>query len=215
MVHPLPALGPRAADLLAVLTRRVRLLSVAQVARVWWATVRDARRSADAQVAVWADAGWLVAERLLARPELALRRPLVCWQPGQALPDFARVAAVLRVRWHRAPAVLTPCVRASATAHVALTGRPARSSRPGEVTHDLHVARVYLLMRASLPTRARSWVLEDALPTSDEPGEKRPDACVTDGRHQTAIELAGEYDAPKLRAFHDGCAAQNLAYELW
>jgi hypothetical protein len=90
-----------------------------------------------------------------------------------------------------------------------------RYPREAEVTHDIHLARVYLLMRELLPTRAASWVSEEGVARTQGPDEMLPDAQVIDGLHRTAIEFAGAYPAAKLQAFHDYCASRGLAYEIW
>ncbi|MCC6763350.1 MAG: hypothetical protein IT293_01695 [Deltaproteobacteria bacterium] len=186
-----------------------------QLAEAWWGARPSAVAQAAARMAALAEAGWVRSDALLARPMVSLRRPLVCWQPDETTPQFSTIAGTLRSRWQQAAAVLTPCVTPTAPTAEQFGRGTLRLPRVVEVTHDLHLAQVYLQMRRDLPTRARSWVIEDHVDDLGGAGEKRPDAYVTDGRHRTAIELAGEYDAKKLAAFHAFCTDEGLAYELW
>jgi hypothetical protein len=99
-----------------------------------------------------------------------------------------------------------------------LGGRGGRPPRPTEWTHDLHLAEVYLRLRAVSPARARTWRHEDleSHATADRAGAKLPDAFVVDGQLPTAIELVGaSYSTEKLLEFHYYCAALGMGYELW
>lgn len=203
-------------EILATLARRVRVLSTAQVARTWWRASLDAIGDAQARLSVLAEAGCLELASLFARPELAVSAPLATWQPGLPCPDLGAVAYCLQSRWTE-PARPTRCVVASNSTGTRYGGRGGRFPRGTEVTHDLHLARVYLLMREELPIRAASWEHEDVAPRlhHEAEGEKVPDAIVRDGLHRTAIEWAGAYPKTKLLAFHAYCDERRLAYELW
>lgn len=215
-------LGGPDLDLLDTLRRRVRVLSLAQVAGEWWAAAGDPLRSAARQVERLEAGGHVETCRFFARPEVALEAPLATWQRGLALPDFRSVSLRARRRWS-APPITIRCLVATRAGK-----RGGRTPRETEATHDIHLAQVYLRMRRELPTRARSWTGESdvrdreergALTRNDDPrpgGEKLPDAMVRDGRHLTAIEMVGEsYRPQKLAQFHEFCATERLAYELW
>jgi hypothetical protein len=185
-----------------VLTRRVRLLSLDQIARTWFGEAADPRGGARRLAQTLQRRGLVESVKLMARPEIIPDKPLVTWQPGLPRPDFGPVAWTLkRRRRDQAPAV-TPCVLAAAGRH----------PRPTDTTHDLHLAAVFLLMCEELPTRACSWVFEDDL---IRPGQKLPDALVTDGRAKTAIECGGEYDRQRLEEDHDFFARKGYGYEIW
>lgn len=191
----------RESEVLETLSRRVRALSIAQVARTWWPKARHGLTLAE-RFLVGLEARRLVhLIDVLAKPELLPTEPLATWQPGLPKPDFGPVAHQLRAR-RQAPAERTRCVYAAG-------GRPPR---PTDTTHDLHLAGVYLLMRQELPTRAASWVFEEDLV---RPGQKLPDALVTDGRARTAIECGGEYDRTRLEEDHAYFASQGYGYEIW
>lgn len=208
-------LQSRDGEILETLVAKVRVLSVSQIARTWWPSAKRSLDLAEARLEKLAAGGWLDLESRWARPELPLSEPVAAWQPGLTPPDFQGLAAHARLRW-KEPAVLTRCVSAKDATAVRYGGTTGRFPREAEVTHDLHLARVYLLMRAELPTRARSWRSEDVVQADRiERAEKLPDALVTDGRLSTAIEFVGVYPAEKLRQFHAYCVDQSLAYELW
>jgi hypothetical protein len=209
-------LTDRDRDLLRTLTHCVRTLSLAQVARFWWSKSTNPATPA-ARLKQLARADFVTFEPQHVEPELRLVAPLACWQPGCSCPDLSLVASTARQRWNR-PATTTPHVVATPHAAAQFGGRGGRAPRPTEWTHDMHLAGVYLTMRAELPTRAASWTHEDLeeRPAAARPGEKLPDAFVTDGLHRTAIELVGSsYTEAKLHAFHDYCDTAGLAYELW
>lgn len=200
-------------EILETLTHRVRVLSLSQITRTWWASGRNGASLARRALTRLARADLLHLEPLSARPEVNQSEPLALWQPDLPAPDLGRVAYQCQQRW-RLPAVTAMCALATAAAGHALGGRGGRFPRQTELTHDLHLAHVYLLMRAALPTRASSWRFEDTRPRGARDAFV-PDALVTDGGHTTVIECAGAYDEPKLRAFHAACVEADLAYELW
>lgn len=215
-------LGAQDVDLLETLRRRVRVLSLAQVAREWWPEAGDPLRSAARHVERLEAGGHLEVCRFFARPEVTLDAPLATWQRGLPVPDFRAVSLQARRRWSKPP-VTVRCVVATRAGK-----RGGRFPRETETTHDLHLAQIYLRLRRELPTRARSWTGEtdvrdrgDGLDASryDERlggGRKLPDAVAQDGRHLTAIEMVGEsYRHEKLEEFHAFCVAERLAYELW
>lgn len=208
-------LTSRDTELLQVLTLRIRILSLAQIGRVWWPdaatpAIAPMRRLQQLQ----AD-GYVELVSVMAHPETELSRPLVTWQPGLPPPDQGALAYRLRTRWNE-PLVDTPCVIATAFAGRFFGGYGGRKPRRAETTHDLHLSAVFLQMQTNHPERAATWISEEGRKKDLEHGEKLPDAIVTDGDHLTVIELGGKsYDRPKLEAFHDHCAGRNLAYEVW
>ena len=199
--------------ILDVLVRRVRALSLDQVARTWWSGGGNPSGGAAARLRDLADAGLVDTFSMTAHPELPLHEPAAVWQPGQAVPDFGQVARVLARRWDQ-PVAATRCVVATEAAGARFGGSGGRYPSEDELTHDLHLAAVYLRMRAELPTRAALWTAEADLPKGQ--GVKVPDAVVRDGLERTAIEFVGSsYSAAKLERFHRYCRAVGLGYELW
>lgn len=209
------ATTPRDRDLLLVLTKKVRVLTVAQVQRAWWG-VREGRSKISsacrARLRVLESRGLIDTRSRLAQLEALPNRPLAAWQDGLPEPDFPEVSKVARRRFGTPPSTVT-CLVATDQAGTLLMGKGGDWPAESGLSHDLLLAEVYLHMANVLPTRARSWVGEGLIPRAQ--GKRVPDALVRDGRHRTAVELVGRYTAEKLRAFHEHCVAERLAYELW
>lgn len=203
-------------DLLEALTKKVRVLTVAQVQRAWWG-IREGRSKISsacrARLRVLESRGLIEARSRLAQLEALPNRPLAAWQDGLPEPNFADLSKVARRRFGAPPTTVT-CLVATDQAGTLLMGKGGDWPAESELSHDLLLAEVYLYMANVLPTRARSWVGEGLIPRAQ--GKRVPDAIIVrDGRHRTAVELVGKYTAEKLRAFHEHCVAERLAYELW
>src|SRR5262245_44274948 len=111
-------------DLVNLLCRNVRMFSLEQIARTWWAhrpreigRARQRRSSLD-------EAGWLVPATILARPLLKLSGPVFEWQPFSPAPDIAAISRILRGRW-KEPARQTEVFVASQWAGAVFGGRSA------------------------------------------------------------------------------------------
>jgi len=208
-------LGERDRLILDTLTRRVRALSIGQVARTFWEGTNSAQRSAARRVGELEVAGLLEQHVVLAHPELELDAPILVWRPGNPTPEFGKIAYCLKSRW-RHPPQATRIVIATAEAGTWLGGYGGRIPRASETTHDLHLASVYLRMLKAQPRRARKWESEARLlARGGGRGEKLPDALIRSRGGATAIEFGGAYPVTKLRAFHEHCRNRGLAYELW
>jgi len=192
---------PKAA-IVDILVRRVRVLSIAQIARTWCRKVEKSQEAARRLLRSLERDGLVECVTLMTRPEIIPDRPLATWQPDLPRPDFGPVAWQLQNRRKNQVPLATPCAVAASTRH----------PRPTDTTHDLHLAAVYLLMCKELPTRARSWVFETDLIRA---GEKLPDAIVTDGKAKTVIECGGEYDRRRLEEDHEFFARRGYGYEIW
>lgn len=209
------SLTARDRDLLVALTTAVRTFSTSQVAGTWWASTSGA--AVQRRLTTLAAADYVVLARQAVAPLLPLTDPTATWQPGGVAPDLRRIAARARLRWRAVPRTIL-CVTATARSAEMLGGRGGRPPRPREWTHDLHVAQVYLHLRAAAPDRARTFRHEDLEDHAllERAGAKLPDAVVEDVDGPTAIELVGaSYTEAKLQAFHAYCASLGLRYELW
>ena len=201
--------------LLEALTKKVRVLTVAQIQRAWWGIRKPRSKISSAcraRLKELESRGLIETRSRFAQLEALPNRPLAAWQDGLPEPDFAEVSKVARRRFGTPPTTVT-CLVATDQAGTLLMGKGGDWPAESELSHDLLLAEVYLHMANVLPTRARSWVGEGLIPRAQ--GKKVPDALVRDGRHRTAVELVGKYTAEKLRAFHEHCVAERLAYELW
>ncbi len=208
-------LNDRDVNLLETLTLRVRVLSISQVVRVWWPDSVNIKTAAHRRLSQLEAAGYVELFPMMAHPEVTLSEPLCSWKPGESSPDFGALAWLLQSRWNE-ELVNTHCVISTDFAGRFFGGYGGRKPRRAETTHDLHLSSVFLQMRTNQPDRAATWISEDARKKDLVHGEKLPDAIVSDGDSQIAIELGGKsYDRRKLEEFHEHCDERNLAYEVW
>lgn len=200
-------------EILTTLVRCVRVLTVDQIARHWWAETADPVANADRRMRALAAAHLVRRERWRGHPELQLSRPALTWQPGEPAPALEPLATQLRARWDDASRWHT-LVMATPQTVAQFGGASTALPSDDELAHDIHVAAVYLQMRTELPTRAATWTSEVDLPHG--PGVKVPDALVGDGLDRTAIEFVGSsYSARKLQTLLAYCDEHDLGLELW
>lgn len=210
-------LTTRDRDILYTLTHKVRCLSLAQVARVWWSESREPVREAGRRLKANTEGGMLEMFDALARPEIELAAPVVVWTPGYEPPDFAALSYRLKARWTGQPARRTRLLIATKKATKFLGGHGGRRPRTTEVTHDLHLAAVYCRMLTTGDRRVKKWVSEAELSARGwGQGDKLPDALIQGrrGKH-TVIELGGEYSPLKLAQMHAEYEQRGLGYEVW
>lgn len=202
--------------LLWVLTHRLRLLSVAQVARTWWPTVQQ--RSVEARLRGLVKAEMIRIESFMAHPELPLPGPVFSWHPGDVEPAWGPIAYRLQSRWPK-PLVATPLVFATPQCTRMFGGYTGgRGPRPSEATHDLHLGQVYLVLRQREPKTEKRWVSENELYAEGRGrNERLPDAIIRGPRAGApptrVIEFGGAYKKSKLEEFHREMA--RFRYEVW
>lgn len=208
------ALTERDGDIVRTLATKVRCLSVSLVAKVWWPDTSPHR--AAKRLDALAASGWLTGAVMYARKLPSLEQPLLTWRIGEGTPDFGGVSYVLRHRFTE-PAKPTAIYVASSKAARHFGGASARLPRVSEVTHDLGLATVYLLLRDRSPAIAPMWLSEGwIIAAGVKAGDKVPDALIdTPNGPKRAIEFGGEYGKRKLLSFHRYCDASRLEYELW
>lgn len=195
------------------LTRRVRLLTVPQIAITWFGGNEVRARAALVDLK---RQEFLSSRCVLARPTLILDGPLVQWLPGGELPDFGAVAYRLRRRWREAvePTEIVVATREAKRRFGGFCG--GRWSRQSEISHDVSLAGVYLWYRASKPEEAECWVPEAQLCAEGwGMGERLPDALIRgrDGGIERVVEFGGSYRKQKLQAFHREMC--EIPYEIW
>jgi len=208
-------LTERDSEILAVLTAKVRIVSDEQMGRRWWADsvkpTEAARRSLKRNI----DAGLLDTGQGMAHPMLALMSPVATWSPGSVQPDPERTSYLLQSRWTEAPRNVR-WYSATRRAGALAGGFGGRGPRASELTHDLHLAELYLRLERQHPAQAASWAHEATLYTLGMGRNQRlPDAMVRDGKNWRVIEFGGAYPSEKVQAFHEFCAERELAYEIW
>ncbi len=211
-------LSERDRQLLAILTRKIRVLTIEQIARTWFHNSDNPKAAAKRRVKRMSEAGWLATKTMLAHPEILLEEPVFKWLPGNESPGFGQIAYRLKARWNQSP-VSTSFVLATSQAGRTFGGYVAdRAPRQSEASHDLHLAQVYLLYRVDRPASAKRWVSEHQLyAEGGGRGERLPDAIL---RHPSRnrskdyiIEFGGAYSKSKLSEFH--AALSHLRYEIW
>jgi hypothetical protein len=201
-------------EIAETLTRRVSLLSVDQIASIWWPDIgsnRDVRR----KLRPLREALLIHRTFVNVHPRLTLQRPLIEWQPGMPSPDFTRVARRVKARWNKA-AVPTEVYWGSQLA-ANLFGSSARQLPPLlHRDHDLLLGEVFVLYRRLHPQLATCWLSEHVFPKAGF-RVKDPDAFIIGetGRSQRVIESAGRYGLSQIVSFHEHCVEWDLPYELW
>lgn len=208
-------------EIFDALTKRVRVLSLAQIARTWWPTAKDATRVAENRLRVLAGENLLQIERAPAHPEIRLDAPVITWSFALGDPNFGAVSYQLQSRWRDHP-VLTPCVSASKKAADRFGGYGGRPPRSVERTHDIHMAQVFLHYRLSNPDVLTDWVFEEQVKAErkrvgdrSESGEKLPDAFLRSNSGTRVVEFGGAYGKDKLITFHRYCKEHSFPYEIW
>ena len=207
-------LTPRDEDILRILTHRLRLISIQQVARIWWTRAQPA--SAASRLRQLAAAGLVEAMTVMAHPEIELKAPILCWRPSDAEPDFGAASYRLKARWTKAPTA-TPLVFATREAMAMYGGYiGGRGPRPSEATHDIHLAQVYFRLMDAYPKLADRWVSENQQYAEGGGRDERlPDALIRGrpGSPPRIVEFGGAYSKAKLIEFHRGMS--SFAYEVW
>ncbi|MBA3313066.1 MAG: hypothetical protein H0W30_19815 [Gemmatimonadaceae bacterium] len=201
-------------DICLALTQRVRLLTVPQVAAVWWPET-TASRTVHRRLEHLARQGWLERHVVNARPLLPVTKPLAAWAPGKREPDAERIAEATQSRW-TLPAEPTEIVVATART-ACLLGSTAKSLPPPEHRdHDLRLSAVYVHYRLKHPELASLWLGEHALSKAGF-RVKDPDAFLLDAHRRVlrVIESAGRYGPQQVESFHQHCVEFDLPYELW
>lgn len=200
--------------LLLALVQKVRAFSLRQTARHWWAgDMANARR----RLKMLAESEFLRLVTVSARSLPPLQTPVIVWQPGQAAPDFGKIAYQLKLRWKHRPARLVTTVVGTARSARLLGGKARGDLKCGtQATHDLGVAAVWLRLHAERPAWAAAWRGEDVMAHTRR-NQKLPDAFIVNGRGEPVwiIEFGGAYDAARVKDFHSDCADRSLPYEMW
>ncbi len=233
-VRPLPwneavaiILTSRDLQILDTLTRRVRVMSIQQIARTWWAESADCTRVAQNRLRALEAEGLLHIDSAPAHPELQLEEPVARWALDERSPDFGAVSYQLQSRWREHP-ILTSCVSASKIAANRFGGYGGRPPRAVERTHDIHMAQVFLRYRKEHPALIKHWVFEEQVKAErkraarsaerlyvSDAGEKLPDAFLRSPSGTKVIEFGGAYGKDKLQAFHAYCKEHSFPYEIW
>jgi hypothetical protein len=210
-------LEQRDEQILCMLARKVRLITIPQLAASFWTNTNAGQAQVRRRLCRLASAGLVVKRRVLARPLPQLTRSIVTWQPGEPAPAFGPIAWKLQNRWKCGPRITTIIMASRRTANLFGGRARGRLKHSFQVTHDLGVTAMYLHLLQSQPDQAAQWIGEDLL----SPFRRRtmlPDAVLADHpaeRPRLALEFGGAYDKRRLVRFHRHCQRQALPYEVW
>ena len=200
------------------LTRKLRVMTLEQAARTWWADRPYPVKAARDRLAKLRDDGLLHLTSLMAHPELELTEPVFRWHPDDPAPEFGPIAYRLQSRWTR-PMKATPVVGATRQANREFGGYIGdRIPRPSEVSHDIHLAQVYLKLVGRDPKLAQRWTCEQQLYAQGRGRNQRlPDAIIRPRRAGAGdgwvLEFGGAYSKKKLEEFHAELCGE--VYEIW
>lgn len=207
----------RDSEILAALCTKVRLFTLGQIARTWWAETKDAEAAARRRLSKLAEGELVQRQRVLAAPLPLLEAPVMAWRPGQAVPDCGAAAWLLQSRWTRGPRA-TSVYTATRLATRRYGGSAASKMKATfQATHDLGVSQMYLNLLTNKPEQAELWVSEDTLAPYRRK-QKLPDAVLAKragDRPQLVLEFGGQYDKRRVLAFHQDCEQRKLPYEVW
>lgn len=200
--------------LIHVLVRKVRLFSLRQIAAHWWqGELANTRR----RLRALTEAGLVHRMTVTARSLPRFEGPILTWQPGDSIPDFAAAAWKCKSRWLRRPARPVTVFIATERAAQLFGGRNrGQLKNETQATHDLGVAAVWMRFDEQAPEWSKAWQNEDLLAHTRR-GEKLPDAFIVDehGDVVWVIEFGGAYDTTRVREFHEDCHDRGLSYQLW
>jgi hypothetical protein len=211
-------LTTRDRHLLTALTRRVKVLTQLQVDRTWCSDANSSQQTSLKRLRRLESEGLVQCVTMMAHPEIPLAEPVLAWTPGNELPDFRAVAFQLRSRWNM-PLVPTRLILATRLANHRFGGYiGSQLPQRTEVTHDIHLAQVFLWYLHHRPAYAKRWVSEHELyARGGGRNERLPDALIEDRdrerQRDLIVEFGGAYTKTKLLDFHDALRGQR--YEIW
>lgn len=201
-------------DLLETLTLKVPMLTVPQIAELWWPGTCS-QRAPRHRLALLMKSGWIERHVVNAHRSHGALRLLFAWKPGDEAPDAERISCESRAVCYEPSRPTEVCVAAPRAA--CLLGSTVRGLPPLELRdHDLRLAVVHVHYKKTWPRLARLWIGRHARPKA---GYRLKDAdallCNGNGRPLRVIQAAGRWNAARVESFHEYCADSDLPYELW
>lgn len=210
-------LTDRDSEIVSTLAARVRLFTLNQIARTWWASSKHSHDQARKRLKQLEDELLLRRLRLTVVELHELSSPIVTWAPGQDQPNLGSAAWKMQSRWHATPRPVSAYIATKAAAKQFGGAATGRLKHHYQATHDIGVAEMYLQLRKSRADLIQYWVGEDIL-APHRRRQKLPDAVIASlpgATPQLVLEFGGAYDKARLLAFHQECSANALPYEIW
>lgn len=200
-------------DIVESLTQRVRLLSLDQVARIWWAK-GSGLRVVHRRLRKLAEAGLIECRLVNVCIGIQPTEPLISWSAGDEEPNADKLADRNQSRWDQraVPTEIITATRLAANLFgSSVFGLPPVHHRD----HDLLLSEIYVVYCIRRPTEANLWRGADNS-CSDSPVPRADAFLLNEDRTVVrAIESAGHAGAHEITAFHRRCAQASLSYELW
>lgn len=207
----------RDAEILDMLTLRVRAASRHQIADTWWTTSESGMRTTARRLDRLISRGLLATFRSTVIRLPKLYGPLVTWKPGQPMPEFGALSYQLMVRWTASTHSSAIYIATRKAAQIYGGRRKGRLTRPFQLSHDLGVTEMFLGIRRRSSLAIATWIDEERL-APHRRRQKLPDAMLA--KSPTApdvllLEFGGAYGKGRLMRFHDDAQDRGCSYEIW
>lgn len=201
-------------DIVDVLTRRVRLMSLVQIGQIWWPHI-GSQKTLRRGLKRLRDGGLVERAVISAHPRLIIRSPIVAWQPSSNDPNLRAITEQLRARW-KYRAEPTEVYWASTKAANLFGSTAGKLPDVSHRDHDLLLSEVYVFYRRHRPDLVHRWAGEQMFQKAGF-RIKDPDAFLFDdsGNPMRVVESAGKYGLLQVESFHQHCVDHELPYELW
>jgi hypothetical protein len=196
-------------DIVEILCRSVRVLTVEQLADRWFSHLKNPKESAQRAVRKLAREGFATRTHVMA-VLIDVSEPLYLWDPEtRQAPDFEKLSYRNGLRWNE-PLVSTSVITATPKAHSVFGGYIRVEIRPSEIEHDIAVASCFLRFTRENSKRTSHWIPEDSINCERFFG-KRPDAIIKTGGTETIVEVVGRaYRVSKLKDTFDRFSSYPL-----
>lgn len=202
--------GRRIDQVVEVLATKVRVLALGQVAEGWFSDLARPKDAARESLRRGAKEGLLATAWGMAHPRVPILAPLYRFEAEAQTPPpiFGRLSWEARRRFSKAPVRTLFAIATNRGKQAYGQTSRHRPIRRSELTHDIHVAEIYLRFRELDPERARLWQGEDQF----DGHLVRPDAVTGD----VAIDFLGKYSSAKIEALERQYRSAGICvFEFW
>ena len=198
-------------NVLQTLTLRIKILSHAQISRLWGTANRQT--SAVSQTLTKLCSAGLLERYVINVPSpLGLTKPIAHWQLGDETLDGEYVSHLAKSRWKRPGEPTEVCVASKKAANLFGSnslGLPSIDHR----LHALVLADAYIASQSNSPNL--NWNGDQYFQSPGSP-QSAPFAVLSEGGSASrAILSAGMSGECRINAIHDRFSNIPLPYELW